>query len=72
MDFSADDYRLMARTFRLRAADETRDGEVERLMASARRYEALARDLGKHAGSDTLLGRAGAASLSWREMLGIS
>jgi hypothetical protein len=70
MDFSADDYRLMARTFRLRAADETRDSEVERLLASARRYEALARSSGDGAG--TLDDRRGAPPLSWREMLGLS
>jgi len=43
MDFSQDDYRLMARTFRLRAADECNSEEIERLVASARRYEELAR-----------------------------
>jgi len=43
MDFSQDDYRLMARTFRLRAADECKSEEIERLVASARRYEELAR-----------------------------
>jgi len=43
MAFSAADYRLMARTFRLRAADEPSEGEIERLVASAKRYETLAR-----------------------------
>jgi len=71
MDFSADDYRLMARTFRLRAADETRDSEVERLLASARRYEALARSVPRGVGADTFDGRGGAPALSWREMLGL-
>lgn len=33
----------MARTFRLRAADETRDEEIKRLVASAQRYESLAK-----------------------------
>jgi hypothetical protein len=44
MAFSADDYRLMARTFRLRAADETRADEIDRLHQAARRYERLARE----------------------------
>ena len=43
MAFSAADYRLMARTFRLRAADEPSTTEIERLIASAQRYESLAR-----------------------------
>ena len=43
MTFSAADYRLMARTFRLRAADEPSNGKIERLVASAKRYESLAR-----------------------------
>ena len=43
MAFSAADYRLMARTFRLRAADERRMAEIDRLIGSAHRYEALAR-----------------------------
>jgi hypothetical protein len=42
MEFSAADYRLMARTFRLRAADEISEGEIQRLIAAARRYESLA------------------------------
>jgi hypothetical protein len=32
----------MARTFRLRAADETRNAEISRLIEAARRYEKLA------------------------------
>jgi hypothetical protein len=43
MEFSAADYRLMARTFRLRAADEGSEREIERLVAAARRYEWLAK-----------------------------
>jgi hypothetical protein len=45
MRFTPEDYRLMARTFRLRAADESRREETDRLLAAARRYEQLARDM---------------------------
>lgn len=45
MTFSSEDYRLMARTFRLRAADETRGDEITRLVETARKYEKLAVDL---------------------------
>jgi hypothetical protein len=43
MEFSAEDYRLMARTFRLRAADATLQDEIERLVGAARRHEQLAK-----------------------------
>jgi hypothetical protein len=43
MEFSSDDYRLMARTLRLRAADEMRSEEIVRLVSAARKYEHLAR-----------------------------
>ena len=45
MSFTPEDYRLMARTFRLRAADEARREETDRLLASARHYEKIARDM---------------------------
>jgi hypothetical protein len=51
MEFSAADYRLMARTFRLRAADEISESDIERLVAAARRYESLARRAEKLEGS---------------------
>ena len=51
MEFSAADYRLMARTFRLRAADEVSEPDIARLIAAARRYESLARRAEKLEGS---------------------
>jgi hypothetical protein len=45
MTFSTEDYRLMARTFRLRAADETSTDEITRLVEAARKYERLAIDV---------------------------